>query len=140
MTQTFLGSLSRQIPVLSNMWAAANAEPKEDEENPWIDRNFAKIAFTVSTLALLILSPLYLFLGTAAGFALHYSIEPNLILNLDDRLITNQDAVFAIVGAFAAFVKRTPSGAVAGFVFQAIPLVMSLGIGSVAYRASRKFF
>jgi hypothetical protein len=102
---------------------------------PFIDKHFAKIAFAISTLVLLIFSPLYLFLGSVAGFALHNSLEPDLRVQDENQIVTLSNSVFSIVGAVAALIRLLPAGAEAGLIFRAVPLVASFAIGSTAYRA-----
>lgn len=134
MSQWFLQSAP--AVWVSQMWN--HPKPVEEGNESWIDRHFIEVAFAVSTLALFILSPLSLFLGGVAGFALHYSIEPNLEVKAEERLIGQNETVIALVGGFASLIHLTPSGAAGGIVFQAIPLMASLAVGSIAYRAWRK--
>jgi len=112
--------------------------PRSKEEN-FCDAHFAKIAFAVSTVALLILAPLNLFLGAAVGAGLHYYFEPQLRLKPDDKIVTLPNTIFAIVGAMAALVGLTPAGAMGGFLFQAIPFLTSLAVGSTGYRAAASY-
>ena len=108
-----------------------DAEP----EIPFIDKHFTKIAFAVSTLVLMIFSPLFLFLGAASGLALHYSVEPDLTVRDQNEIVTLCNSIFAIVGAMAALIRMLPAGAAGGFTFQSIPLVASFAIGSTIYHA-----
>jgi hypothetical protein len=110
-----------------------------DREVPFLDKHLFKIAFAVSTFALMIFSPLSLFLGAASGFALHYSIAPELTLSGENEIITLSNTVFSIVGAVGAFVKISPAGTAGGFLFQMIPLLSSFAIGSTVYRAFKSF-
>lgn len=103
-------------------------------EVPFLEKHFAKIAFAISSLVLLIFSSLFLFLGSVAGFSLHYSLEPELKIKEDTQVITLSHAVFAIVGAVAALIRIFPAGASGGLVFQSIPLMASMAVGSAAYR------
>jgi hypothetical protein len=120
---------------------AANVNPAQPvlavatTEVPFLDQHFAKIAFAISTLVLLLFSPLYFFLGSAAGFALHQSIEPNLRVRGENEIITIPHSVFSIVGAVAALIRLLPAGAEGGLIFRAVPLVASFAIGSTVYRA-----
>lgn len=119
---------------------AANVNPHppvretEAAEVPFVEKHFAKIAFAISSLTLLIFSSFFLLLGSVAGFALHYSLEPELKIREDTQVITVSHAVFAIVGAVAAVIRTLPAGAAGGLVFQSIPLMASMAIGSAAYR------
>jgi hypothetical protein len=106
-------------------------------EETFLERHFAKIAFAISTLALLILSPLVLFLATAIGYAISYFLEPKLKLKPEDKIVTVPNTLFAIVGAAAALLQLTPVGSTGGYIFHAIPFVSSLAIGNTAYRALR---
>lgn len=116
------------------------AKPLTKPPESFFDKHFAKIAFAVSTLAMLILSPLYFFLGTAAGLVISYFTEPKLKLQPTEKIITLPNAVFAIVGATAALLRMTPAGAVSGFIFNVIPLAASMAVGSTAYRAIKSDF
>ncbi len=113
--------------------AAKQAKPPQS----FLDKHFAKVAFAVATFAMLLLAPLHLFLGLAAGMVIQYLVEPNLRLTPSDRVITLPNAVFAIVGATAALLRLTPAGSLGGFIFKAIPFLASLAVGSTAYRAAR---
>jgi len=104
---------------------------------PFIDQHFAKLAFAVATAVLVIFSSFYLFLGAAAGLALHHSIEPNLKVDGESEIVTISNTTVAIVGAFAALLKIFPAGAAGGLVFQSIPLIASFAVGSTIYRAFR---
>ncbi len=103
----------------------------------FLERHFTKIAFAVSALALLILSPLHLFLGAAVGFAIHFYTEPKLILGSRDPIVTIPNALFSIVGAFASLLSLTSAGATGGYLFKAIPFISSLAVGSTVYRGVR---
>lgn len=107
--------------------------PRKVEE-PFIDKHFAKIAFAISTLVLLIFSPLVAIFGTAAGLVINFVIDPELKVHPTHKIITVPHAVFAIVGAIAALLRMTPAGSMGGFVFKAVPFIASFALGSVAYR------
>lgn len=119
---------------------AANVNPNPPiretttTEVPFVEKHFAKIAFAISSLVLLIFSSLFLFLGSVAGFALHYSLEPELTIQDETQIVPLPHAIFAIVGAAAAVIRMLPAGAAGGLVFQSIPLIASMAIGSAAYR------
>ncbi len=106
---------------------------QKPQEEPFIDKHFAKIAFAVATLALFLIAPLDLFLGVAAGLALHYYTKQPV--DPDEPIITVPHAVFTIVGAVAALIRLTPGGALGGFIFLAIPSLGSLAVGATLYRA-----
>ncbi len=121
--------------MAANINPVRQPEIDPDLEVPFLDKHLVKIAFAVSTFALMIFSPLSLFFGAASGFALHYSIAPELTVSGEKEIITLPNTVFSIVGAVGAFVKVSPAGAAGGFVFQVIPLLSSFAIGSTIYRA-----
>ena len=104
-------------------------------EPSFADRHTSKIAFTISTLVQFILSPLSLILGASAGFAYSYYTEPNLTLGPDDKVITVPTAVFAVVGAFAAFIQIMPVGPMGGGIFKIVPFASSFTIGTTVHRA-----
>src|SRR5690554_4133391 len=94
-------------------------------QDSFVDRHFAKLAFAISIVALLIFSPLALILGTIAGFALDTYLDPNL---RPDRIITIPNASFTIVGAVAAILRWTPAGRMGSPIFRSIPYLGALGI------------
>lgn len=109
----------------------------DEQELSFVDRNIAEVTFLVSCLAQLILTPLSLILGTIGGYIYHSSSKPDLIIEPGEKIITVSNAVFALVGAFAAFIQMTPAGGSGGFVFQSIPYVSSFFIGKTLHRALR---
>ena len=105
------------------------------ETESFLDRNFIKIAFAISTLAMAVLAPMQFFLGTAVGFVLHAMTD--LGINPNEKLINIPATLFTIVGATAALLRLTPAGAAGGFVFRAVPFLGSLAVGITAYRAMK---
>jgi hypothetical protein len=99
-------------------------QPKEES---FIDKHFAKIALAISMIALAYFAALDLILGLVLGLAISYYAELEI---KPDRNVILYNALFAIVGATAAAIRMTPSGAAGGFVFQAIPFVCSAFIGT----------
>ncbi len=116
---------------ITNMTHEKQAQPSST------DSHFTKTAFVVSTLALLIFSPLMFILGTIAGFGLHSYLEPNKKMKAGDPIITVPNAVFSIIGAVGAILRWTPAGMLGGFLFQWIPFVSSFAVGDTIYRAVR---
>lgn len=115
--------------IVRNLTVEALTRPEES----FMDKHIAKIAFAVASIALFFLSPLVSFLGSLAGFILHYSAEPNLLIGPEDKIITVTSSVFAIIGALASMIRLTPAGEAGGLIFQAIPFLCSMTIGSAGY-------
>ncbi len=116
-----------------NARQTANMYPAE--EIPFIDQHFAKIAFAVSAVALILLQPLSLLLGSVAGFFLHQTFEPNLVIKDLDQIVTVGHAAMVIVAAAAALIQLTPGGAMGGYFFQSLPCIFSMAVGSAAFSA-----
>lgn len=100
----------------------------------FVDRNFAEIAFLISSIALLVFAPLKLMIGAFIGYMIHSYREPGLKTS---QVVTLENTLYTIVGGMAAVIRLTPAGATAGFVFNAIPLVASAAVGSTLYRFER---
>lgn len=121
------------------MSAAISANLKIQQKNveTFIDKNFIPIAFAVSTLALLILSPFNFFVGTAIGLAASYFLSPPE--KATGPVISLTNALFVIIGATGALLTLTPAGSGGGFIFRAIPFLASLAVGNTACRAVKSF-
>jgi hypothetical protein len=102
------------------------------ETESFLDRNFIKIAFAISTLAMAVLVPMQFFLGAAIGFILHSTSAP-LRYSHGEKL-TVSETLFTIVGATAALLRLTPAGAAGGLIFQAVPFIGAMPVGFTAYR------
>ncbi len=101
----------------------------------FVEKHSAGVVFAISTLALLILSPLSFFLGTAAGYAIHnYNETP---VNPEEKIITIVQASLTCIGAMAALIAVTSIGATGGLLFQAIPFLSSLCIGTCIHNATQ---
>jgi len=103
-------------------------------KEPFISEKVARSAFTISILALSLISPLSLLLGTATGVVIQYHIDPNFKFKPTDKIVTLTTVVFALIGALAAIASLTPLGLIGGIFLQAVPFAASLGIGHAAYR------
>lgn len=125
------------------MAAAINQNPQGingmTNEIPFVDRHFTKIAFVIAAFVHFVISPLFIFIGSAASLAAHWYFQPELRLGQDEQIITVSHAIFAIVGATAALISILPAGALGGVVFQLVPFLSDFAIGSVVYRAARAF-
>jgi hypothetical protein len=101
----------------------------------WKEKHSVGLAFTISSLALLILSPLAFFLGTASSFTLHYynqtKIDPN------EEVISMVHSVAVSIGAVAAFLAVTPLGAGGGIIFHSLPFLAASFIGSALYNGTQ---
>lgn len=106
---------------------------KPTEEFSFVDKHFLKIAFAVATLALVLIAPLDIFLGAAAGFAFHYYTKQPV--DPAEPIITSSHTLFTLVGAIAALIRLMPGGAAGGLIFLAIPSLGSLAVGATLYRA-----
>lgn len=118
-------------------WALERAT-NAAHEFPFVDQNFAAVAFSVSTLALLVLQPYSLLIGGIAGLFLHYYFEPNPVIEESDPFISVTHATMAIIAAMASLVNLTPAGAMGGYLFLSLPTIFSLSAGSCAYTAFRR--
>lgn len=119
------------FPIEFSKYFGAKPLEKPDEP-PLMEPHFVKVAFLVSSLVLFFLAPLSFLLSAASGFALHYAIEPNL--KTEPPVIGPVDAVIAIVGGAAQLLKATPAGKTGNFIFQSIPFICTMSIGSTAYK------
>lgn len=116
------------------MVATVNAARQPNQAQSFVETHFLKIAFAVSTLALLILSPLQFMLGVPLSLALHYWIAPS---TGNEPILTLPNTLFTMIGAVGAFIKCTPAGLVGGTLFQMIPLLSTWAVGNTIYRAIR---
>ena len=93
-----------------------------------------QIAFTMSSVALLFLSPFTFTFGSTATFAMHHYVHPEMKMRAKDKVIAIENVIFAIVGAVATFVNLTPAGNAGGIVFKATVLFGPYAVGTTAYR------
>lgn len=94
-----------------------------------------EVAFAVSTVAMLILSPFQFILGSAAGYVWERSKptpQPN------QPILTPAHAAFTLVGAVAALLCWTPVGLLGGRVFHHIPFISSFTVGTVFCLAANR--
>ncbi len=106
-------------------------------EKTFVEKHFTQVAFAVSTLALFILTPLAFILGTLSALATHRYLGLSPQRKPSDPIIGTSNAIFAIVGATAAFLSFMPVGGMGGLLFRIIPFASSFSIGSTAYCALR---
>lgn len=106
------------------------------QKQSFSEKYFARIALVVSAVALLILAPLDLFLGMAAGFLFDYFSQTPFKRG-EDKVVTVPNTTFAIVGMAAALLRLTPAGATGGLLFHTIPFICSTAIGHTLYRTTK---
>ncbi len=116
-----------------------NTSIANSPQTAMLEEHFAKIAFAVSAVVLLILQPLSFLFGTAAGFLLHYTFEPNPIVHRSEEIITATHATLALIAAISALVRLTPGGEAGGWIFQTVTPLFAIAIGSSAYLGFRWF-
>ncbi len=103
------------------------------DQRPLLDAHFSIKAFCFSAIALLILAPLSLILGTAAGFALHSALGSKM--DKKDPALTDGHTICACLAATAALIGWTPAAFLwGGPILSWTPALLSAAFGHAAFR------
>lgn len=122
-----------QMNVLERVRSIWNvASDQKVDEADFMTPHFAKVAFLVSFILLALFSSVNFLLSASIGAAFHHQTDPAPKIKVNK--INSSDAIFGMIGAFSAVLKRTPIGQAGNILFHSIPLCSAFSIGWTVYR------